>query len=471
VAYYLGIDMGTSSIKAALADGDGRVVWGAKREVRTLSPREGFFEVDPVETWWNGFLSLCREVLSRFPAREIRALCVSSVCGSFVPVDARLAPLHNAILYGIDRRSAEIADELNAAWGVEFLRQRLGGAFTTHSIFPKVLWLKRNRPEVYREAVHFVSSFNFVSARLTNVPSWDYPTAFGALMLDAVSLGYPRWFLEPQDLEAEKFPPLGSGLGLLGTLTPKAARETGLDPSTKVMRGACDINAEAMAADAVRPDTAVAVFGSTLSLLLNTDRPVQAKGFVPGVSLLPGVWRVGAATSSGARAIDWGKRFADVAPPELPTGIFFIPYLDGARTPFNKPRATGALLGLKSAHGPEEVAQAVQESLGYELALLIEMMEEVYHPFPDTLEISGGLSRLAPLVQTVADITGRALRVHAEDASYGSARIAMTADVPYESLPAAPAPTQTVSPGKREGLYAPYRQKFIQTCRDLFRKN
>jgi xylulokinase len=194
---------------------------------------------------------------------------------------------------------------------------------------------------------------------------------------------------------------------------------------------------------------------------------VQLKGFVPGVSLLPNVWRIGAATSSGARTLDWSKRFADAAPPESPTGIFFLPYLDGARTPFNAPGAAGTILGLKSFHGPKEVAQAVQESLGYELALLIEMMEEAY-PFPETLEISGGLSRLAPLVQTVADITGRVLRVHAEDASYGSARIAMTADFPCESLPPVPCSAQIVSPGKRAKLYAPYRQTFIQTCKNLF---
>ncbi|MDR1650066.1 MAG: hypothetical protein LBR71_07375 [Synergistaceae bacterium] len=467
MAYYLGIDLGTSSLKAALVDESGQTVFGTQREARTLSPREGFFEVDPVETWWNGFLSLCRETLQYAPAREIRALCVSSVCGSFVPVDAHMAPLHNAILYGIDRRSAEIADELNAVWGNEFLQRKLGGFFTTHSIFPKVLWLKRNRPEIYRKTVHFVSSFNFVAARLTGAPSWDYPTAFGALMLDAESLDYPQWFLDPEGLEEEKFPPLGSGLELLGTLTSEAAEETGLDPSTRVMRGACDINTEAMAADAVRPGSAIAVFGSTLSLLLNTDQPVQAEGFVPGVSLLPNVWRIGAATSSGARTIDWSKQFAQAAPPASPTGILFIPYLDGARSPFNAPRATGTLLGLKSSHGPEDIAQAVLESLGYELALLIEMMDEV-HPFPETLEITGGLSRLTPLMQTVSDITGRVLRVHAEDASYGSARIAMMADIPYESLPAVPVPVQIVKPGGRGGLYEPHRQKFIRTCRDLF---
>jgi xylulokinase len=453
--------MGTSSIKATLADEGGRAVWSAKREARLLSPREGFFEVDPIETWWNGFVSLCREAVSRVPAKEIRALCVSSVCGSFVPVDERFEPLCNAILYGIDRRSADIVEELNAAWGVDFLREKLGGAFTTHSILPKVLWLKRREPEIYRRAAHFVSSFGFVAARLTGVPSWDYPTAFGALMLDAAALDYPRWFMEKEGLAEEKFPPLGSGLGLLGNLSPRAADETGLAPATRVTRGACDINAEAMAADAVRPGTAVAVFGSTLSLLLNTGRPVRADGFVPGMSLLPGVWRIGAATSSGARALDWGRRFADVPPPAEPTGLLFAPYLDGARTPFNAPGATGTLWGLKSAHGPEDVARAVQESLGYELALLIERMEE-RHPFPDAIEVSGGLANAPGLMRMTADITGRALRLHiGVDASYGSARMAMAADIPYEELPPVPAP-RVVLPGAGKERYEPYRREFIR---------
>lgn len=468
--FYLGVDMGSSSIKACLADETGRAVLKMKREARVLSPREGFFEVDPVETWWNGFLSICRELSDRVPPSEVRALCVSSVCGSFVPVNERFEPLHNAILYGIDRRSADIVEQLNARYGVDFLTQKLGGAFTTHSILPKVLWLKREKPDIYAGTAHFVSSFNFVSARLTGFPSWDLPTAFGALMLDADTQDYARWFFEDQGLEPSKFPPLGSGMGLLGTLTEEASRLTGLLPSTRVMRGACDINAEAMAADAVRANTAVAVFGSTLSLLLNTDRPVRAPGFVPGMSLMPGVWRIGAATSSGARTLDWSRRlFGDAAPlPDRPTGILFIPWLDGSRTPFNDPGATGAFLGLRTHHAPGDMAAAVRESLGYETALLISMMEEHY-PFPETLDVSGGLAHDAPLMRLIADATGRRLRLHTDvDASYGDARIAMTADVPYEKLPPAARDGEQpyVLPSEKRELYAPLAKEFIEKARN-----
>ncbi|MDO4785824.1 MAG: FGGY family carbohydrate kinase [Fretibacterium sp.] len=464
------MDMGSSSIKACLVDDSGRIVLKAWRAARVTSPQDGYFEVDPIGTWWNSFLSICQEVLEHVEASQIRALCISSVCGSFVPVDARFEPLHNAILYGIDRRSARIVQELNAYYGEDFLTQRLGGALTTHSILPKILWLQRERPRVYKQTAHFLSSFNFISARLTGIPSWDWPTAFGALMLDATTLDYPQWFFEDQGLEIAQFPSLGGGLEVLGPVTPNMAATTGLSPKTLIMRGACDINAEAMAVDAVRADTAVAVFGSTVSLLLNTARPVRAKGFIPGLSLLPDVWRIGAATSSGGRTLEWGDGLfgkAYIAPHQSPTGILFVPYLDGARSPFHDPDATGAFLGLKSLHTPADLSAAIRESLGYELALLISTMEKVY-PFPNTLEVSGGLANIGDLMQMMADITGRTLRPYTDrDASYGDARMAMTADFPYEKLPCVRGNSEPhcVVPGKRRECYTPFLEKFARNAR------
>jgi xylulokinase len=464
--------MGTSSIKASLVDETGLCVESFRRPASVMNPREGFFEVDPEAVWWSGFVSVCREALSVVDAADISALCVSSVCGSFVPVTPSTypLPLRSAILYGIDRRSASIASELNSLWGEDFLKKKLGGAFTTHSIFPKILWLKRNEPDIY-EAARFVSSFNFVSARLTGVASWDYPTAFGGLMLDAETLSYPEWFLRRHGIDLEKLPPLGPGVGVLGAVTAAASMETGLREGTRVMRGACDVNAEAMAVGAVAPGTAAAVFGSTMSLLLNTEQPVPVDGFVPGVSLMPGVWRVGAATASGGLTMDWIRKIVGdrVVKDGAPTGIMFIPYLDGARTPFNDPAASGAFLGLRSSHGPDDLARAVGESLGYELAMLIEIIERSYS-FPEILDVSGGLTHINWLMRVVADVTGRTLRVHEHDASFGDARIAMLADTSAGLLPS-PVPAATVEPGPRSSEYRPYRSEFARSSFMYSRRN
>jgi xylulokinase len=457
--FYLGVDLGTSFIKASLLDGEGRVVARARLESSVFSPREGFFEVDAEEVWWKSFLSICRKMCSEVPAASIRALCVSSVCGSFVPVDEAFRPVHNAILYGIDRRSEALAAALNAHYGEEFLQRRLGNVFSTHSVLPKILWLKENRPEEYRQAAFFVSSFNFISARLTGVPSWDVPTAYGALMLDEETEEVPKWFLEDQGIAAEKIPAVGPAVAPLGTVTNRAASETGLAAGTVVMRGACDVNAEAMAVRAVAPETAVAVFGSTVSLLLNTEAPRNLKGFMTGRSLFPGVWRIGAATASGGRTVEWGRKLGAIAAPASPTGIFFIPYLDGARTPFNDPSARGAFLGLTSAHTPTDMAAAVLESLGYELAMIISKMEEAA-PFPTLVEASGGLVNMPGLMELVADVTGKSLRPHpGVDASYGDALIAMTAVSP-DALPSPGDPLRVVHPSERAVTYARLRTQW-----------
>ncbi|MDR1620796.1 MAG: hypothetical protein LBS00_00305 [Synergistaceae bacterium] len=470
MGFYLGVDMGTSSTKATLVDEEGRAVLRVQRESSVSSPQEGFFEVDAENVWWKNFLYVCKRVLSEFPAPLVRALCVSSVCGSFVPVDEGFRPVHNAILYGIDRRSESLVDALNTRYGEEFLQKRLGNVFSTHSILPKILWLKTNRPEVYSRAAHFVSSFNFISARLTGVPAWDIPTAYGALMLDEKTEAVPRWFIEDHRLDAEKIPPVVSALQPLGTVTRKAAGETGLSPKTVVVLGACDINAEAMAVNAVQPGSAVSVFGSTVSLLLNTETPHSLKGFMTGRSLLPGVWRIGAATASGGRTMDWGRKLAPSQDARhLPTGIFFVPYLDGARTPFNEPAARGAFFGLTSAHSPADMAAAVEESLGYELAHIISIMEKAA-PFPYQLEVSGGLSNVRSPMQRIADITGRALRLHPDvDASFGDALIAMTADVPYQALPFLDRTLPVLHPSELAASYADLSRRFAALCESAVR--
>lgn len=463
MALYLGIDMGTSSIKACLVDEEGNILRRAKRKSSILNPGAGLYEVDAEATWWKNVCAICRELCALYPASSIRALCVSSVCGSFVPVDASFRPVHNAVLYGIDRRSEALLAPLNARYGADFLRERLGAPFSTHAILPKILWFKREKPEIYEAAAHFVSSSNFVSSRLTGAVAWDLPTAYGALMLDAFTERAAEWFLEDQGVDPRKIPPVACALQPLGEVTAAAASETGLAPGTTVMLGACDVNAEAMAVGAILPETAVAVFGSTISLLLNTGTPHRLDGFMPGRSLAPGVWRLGAATASGGRSVNWGKALCPAAAPRTPSGpsgIVFVPYLDGARTPFNNPSARGAFFGLTHAHGPADMYRAIQEALGYELALIISRLERVA-PFPALLDVSGGLTRAPGLLQMIADITGRKLRAHpASDASFGDARIAMLADMRLEDLPSLAGNVSVRSPAANAPRYAQCTERF-----------
>jgi xylulokinase len=476
MSFYLGVDMGTSSIKATLTDEEGVIVQNLKVPSEIVNPREGFFEVDPLETWWGGFLKICSTIGEDVDLQEIEGICISSVCGSFVPVDKDLEPLYNAVLYGIDRRSESQVRKMNDSFR-DYMANSMGGDFTTHSILPKILWFRDNLPDIYDQTASFVESNNFVSSRLTGKVKWDYPTAAGGKLVDFRTLELPHPVMEKYSLDPGKIPPFDWPVKELGRITGKAASITGLKIGTPVALGACDINAEAMSVRAVQPGDLTVVFGSTMSILLTTDRYVQPEGFVAGMSLLENTYRIGAATSSGGRFLEWFR--ANVASSEgagkngssKPTGILVMPYIDGARTPFNDPSATSVIAGMTSNHSEGDIYRAALESLGYELALLFDRMSGVY-PLPDVVQVTGGLSNDKELMRLVSCITGKTLMIHRGiDASFGDALLAMLGRFSLNDLPGKQGlkdlenGRECISPDPSLiNEYKPFRDRYCRLC-------
>ena len=435
---YLGVDMGTSSIKATLLDEKGSIVGRSRVESIVVSPEESFFEVEAEKNWWLGFRKSLGSICRDNDVKGIEALCISSVCGTFVPVDNELRPLYNAILYGIDTRAIDQIERLNGSFGKEYLKNHLGGEFTTHSVIPKTLWLKENRPETYEKTFRFVESNNFVSGRLTGKTAWDFPTAAGTRLLDFETRDLPREIIRKAGLDENKFPGLSWPLSIVGRVSAWSSKETGLREGIPVITGACDINGEAMACGGINPGDLVVVFGSTTSTLFTTRGLHFLDGFAPGVSILEGTYRLGAATSSGGRFVGWIK---DLLRSEItgeiddgPTGIIILPYIDGARAPYDNPSARGVIFGLQKTDDRNKLFKASLESLGYEIDLLIRKLETVSN-VPNKIHVLGGMAESRLLLQIVANITGRELHVYGDiDASYGDAIMAMTANHAYSDI-------------------------------------
>lgn len=411
----------------------GNIVTSHKNKVKILNPQPGFYEVNPVVSWWKGFVGVLRKISKGMDLSEINSICLSSVCGSFVPVNSNFDPLYNAILYGIDKRSASLVSKLNDHFGEDYLTNELGSSFTTHSVLPKILWLKENITDVYKETVFFVESVNFITGKLTGQAAWDLPTAAGCQLINLHKLNYPIEILESMGLEINKFPELTWPLQSLGTVTEKAAKETGLKKGTMVLAGACDINAEAVSCRAINPGDLLVVLGSTVSILLTLDTLNFEKGFVSGVSVIPGQYRLGGATSSGGRFVNHADQLFTRPSKSLlqkidlsPTGIIVLPYFDGARCPFHNPDATGVIYGISSNSSSKDLYIAVRESIGFELAVILKKLEK-HLKQSEKIYVTGGLSKDDVLLQVISNITGMALRVYPDiDASFGDALMAMS---------------------------------------------
>jgi len=435
---YIGIDMGTSSIKATLIDEKGKVISTSKVESEVLNPQEGFFELDAEKTWWGGIKLALSQIGEVNNLQDIKAICVSSMCGTFVPVDLDLKPIHHAILYGIDTRAVKQIEKLNKKYEKGYLAEHIGGLFNTHSIIPKVLWLKENKPGIYRKTAFFVESNNYVSSKLTGNTTWDYPTAAGTKLLDLQTMDLPNTILDDFDIDKEKFPTFHWPMDIVGTVTKKAFEETGLPEGIPVITGACDINGEATACGGIKPGDFVVVFGSTVSTLFTLDQFKLLEGFTPGVSIIEGTFRLGAATSSGGRFVQWMKELLNNSQMEFsdqnPTEIVILPYIDGSRAPYDNPDSKGVIFGLRKNTTNDTILKASVESLGYELNLLLTKLEKV-SPLPDQIHVLGGMSENKTILQIISDIVGKEMIVYNNiDASYGDALLAMTADKRYREI-------------------------------------
>ena len=436
---YLGLDFGTTSVKVTAMDHLGQVIAKAHVPCSTISPEPGWFEVDAEAMWRGGLLKSLRAIDPQV-VRTVRAICISSVCASFVPVDDGLDPIYNAILYGIDTRAAEQVDRLNARYAQDVLARVSGSGFTSHSVPPKLLWLKERLPGIYERTSHFLESSNFVTSWLTGEVAWDAPSAAGGHMLDMEKGAYPLDLLGDMGLDSRKLPPLANPLDVLGRVSARAAAKTGLPEGASVLVGACDVNAEAFACAAVDPGELTFVYGSTVSTLFILDRFKSIPGFITGPSVLGGTYRVGGATSSGGRYLDWVRKLLrmegipKISSTSLPSGLLMVPFLDGARTPNQNPDARVLWYGMDSSTSQADLWKAAIEGMGCELFRLLQRLKAAA-PLPQELHAMGGLASNRDFLQIACNIMGIGHRHFSDiDASYGDCLMALSVDRGLETV-------------------------------------
>lgn len=478
LGYYLGIDMGSSSIKASLLNDGAKIIKKVKIPVSIITTKEGYFEIDPVKTWWDGFKKVLQDLSLSISLKDISSICISSVCGCFVPVDKNFNPVYNAFLYGIDARSKAQVEYLNGKFGDEYLNEHFGGVFTTHSSIPKILWLKETYPYIYEQSAYFVESNSYITSILTGVARWDYPTAAGAKLLDLTCLNLPFGLLESIGIDYKKIPLFISPTDFLGKISKNISMELGLSENTKVYAGACDVNAEAMAIGSINIGDMMVVYGTTISSLFIIKDLVRLKGFMPSPSIIKDTYRLGAASSSGARFIDWADNLVrnkyELVAGASPTGILMLPYLDGARSPFDNPDAKPVIFGLKADSSLKDIYVAAREAIGYEVGLLIEMLNKISY-VPDTINCMGGLTNVKELMQIVSDITGKKQKIYNNiDASYGDALIALLSQYKLseidnlDEVKANRKPNEIIIPNLEvSALYRQYTERYNQLYKRL----
>jgi len=446
VTYTLGVDIGTFESKGVLVDGSGGIVAEAHAPHEMIVPRPGWAEHRADEDWWDDFCTITRALISRSGIDPARIACVatSAIGPCMLPVDEAGRPLMNGVLYGVDTRAAAEIEELADRIGAETILEVCGNALTSQSVGPKILWLKRTRPELFARTARVLTSTSYLTFRLTGAYVIDHYTAANfSPLYDVQRLDWTD-ALCPDILPLDGLPRLMWSTEIAGHVTEQAASETGLAPGTPVTAGTIDAAAEAVSVGVRNPGDMMMMYGSTVFIIQVTDAPVRDARLWYAPWLTPGshAAMAGCATSGTlthwfrdrfARELPRETAFADLAreaeaSPPGANGLLMLPYFSGERTPIHDPRAKGTFFGLNLTHGRGDLYRALIEGIAHGTAQVFDTYREAGAPPARVLAVGGGTQNRLWL-QSTSDIGGvpQIVCEKTVGASYGDAFLAASA--------------------------------------------
>lgn len=444
--YTLGIDIGTFESKAVLVDASGDIVTQAARPHKMIVPQPGWAEHDADRDWWGDFVYLTKILLSQsnIDPKDIGAISCSAIGPCMLPVDRDGSALMNGVLYGVDNRAWKEVEELTAAIGEDVLLERCGNALTSQSVGPKILWLKRNHPEVFEATDKIHTSTTYIVHKLTGQTVIDHYTAANfSPLYDVEKQGWTTE-LTGEIVDETFLPEILWSSQIAGKVTEEAARVTGLAVGTPVLAGTIDAAAEAVSVGVQSPGEMMIMYGSTIFIIMPTSERASDKRLWYAPWLFEGqhTCMAGLATSGTlthwfrdqfARELSREEAFGVLAK-EAETsrsganGLILLPYFSGERTPIHDPFAKGTLLGLNLTHTRGDIYRALLEGIALGTGHVVETYRQAGIA-PISLHAVGGGTRNTVWSQATSDICRmpQIVRQKTMGASYGNAFLAAVA--------------------------------------------
>ncbi len=372
---FLGIDLGTSGVKALLVDGDERIVAQGHGALTVSRPHPLWSEQDP-DDWWRATLAALAELRAAAPRQmaAVRGIGLSGQMHGATLLDDRDRVLRPAILWNDGRSMAQCA-ELERRLPTS--RALSGNIAMPGFTAPKLIWVAQNEPDVFARTARVLLPKDYLRLRLTGDHASEMSDSAGTLWLDVARRDWSDDLLAATGLDRRHMPALFEGSAATGRLLPAVAAELGLPADAVVAGGAGDNAAGAVGIGAVRPGAGFLSLGTSGVLFVAGDRfaPNPAGAVHAFCHCLPGRWHQMAVMLSAASCLDWGMRalgfdsvaalLAAAATVEADDRTLFLPYLSGERTPHNDPEATGAFLGLTHDTGRPALARAVLEGVAF----------------------------------------------------------------------------------------------------------
>jgi xylulokinase len=436
---YLGLDLGTSGLRALLADGDGRVIAASDQSYPVSHPHSGWSEQDP-GLWITATERALDDLKASHPKAlaALKAIGLSGQMHGATLLDGDDNVLRPSILWNDTRSSAEAA----AMDGDPVFRQISGNIVFPGFTAPKLAWVKTHEAELFDKVAMVLLPKDYLRFWLTGDHVSDMSDSAGTSWMDVGKRAWSAELLEKAGMRADQMPRLVEGSEVSGTLRKAVAERWGLSQSVKLVGGGGDNSASACGVGCFDEGDGFVSLGTSGVLL------AAKAGFAPSPETavhtfchsVPDTWYQMGVILSATDSLNWLAHQTGSKPAELsalvgdridgPGNIRFLPYLSGERTPHNDARIRGAFVGLSIGDGHRELTQAVMEGVGFAFKDNLEALKATGTTLKRVLAIGGG-SKSDYWVELIATLLGVPIDLPEQGefgAALGAARLAIVGD-------------------------------------------
>lgn len=469
----LGIDLGTTGVKAALfASDDGRVLADAFLDYPLYHPHPGWAEQQPAE-WWQATISAIKYCLERAASlgvrpQDVRGVGLSGQMHGVVLLDEQQQVLRPCIIWA-DQRSDAQCRWMTERVGAEQLISYVSNPALTGFSAPKLLWIRDNEPELFARARTMLLPKDYIRYRLTGVLAMEISDAAGTCLLDVKQGAWSQQVLKAIELDPSLLPPVVPADAASGAITEEVGVLTGLPAGIPVAGGGADNACGAVGNGVVTPGLALISVGTSGIVLAHATTPqVDTSGPVPRVHTfnhaVPGAWYLMGVTQGAGLSMRWvrdniglpehalerwtgadayetlAREAALVAPGS--EGLIFLPYLQGERTPHLDAYARGGWIGLTASHDRRHLIRSVMEGVAFSLKDCMAIIREQGLRL-EQVRATGGGAKSSLWRQIIADVLETELVTtnSSEGPAFGAALLAGVTSGVYTSVPEACAQT------------------------------
>lgn len=431
--YFIGLDVGTTGCKAIVFDEDGNEKGYGFKEYGVICKEPGHAEQDP-EVVWHFTKLVIKKAIGEAKSSynidilEIKALSLSIQGDAIIPVDKKMNPLHNTLL-GMDYRSKYESKLCSELFGDRYLFETTGMRPHPMNSLTKILWLKNNRVDIYKDTYKFMTYGDYILAKLGSEPVIDYTMASRTMAFDLKSKKWSNEILSKLDISTELLSKVVPSGEVVGTMNKALAEEFGITSKMLLVTGGHDQTCAALGAGVVKENIAIDSHGTAEVLSTALRKPllnnIMFSSFYPCYcNVKEDMYFTFSLNHIGGILFKWYRDtlgYAEVKeaeklkmdPYELmisktsrgPSNILVLPHFNGSGTPFCDLDSKGAILGLTMATKREDIVKGILDSLTYELRLNMEIMKKAGIKIHE-LRAVGGAAKSPIWLQLKADITG-----------------------------------------------------------------